>query len=939
MDTCNMITKKIGTLLAPFILTVMMPTNLPSSRMPRGFTQEDLEFGKLLKGISKIGQNVMIDIVRTMYSHPTVKSERGTMHFRVYLKTVLSWSSGKVKSKFTKLDEPFLDENLMTQEFDISFGFRVITEVLFDVYPLSCNCKDQIKYLKTLRNKVSHKYNDPDLNFETEIDQLKTSLREIYEGVGEVLKVDFTKNIASMERFLHDICDSHFRQDDMISYEEDIREFKESNEHKLTVIGCKEFKEQYCKCKVLNPWTCLTEPNASVYKRDIGGIFTPLTIKDSNTEIDLKELLTVKKRINGKLKVPNALLLLGPAGCGKTSICHYILNDWYGKGEKIAELKNIHLVILVEMHRVRSMDLQEYLIKQRIYKRDKEIEPEYIIDSDKIISVLQGLNVLFIIDGYHDGNENSKYIMEEIFAKFGDQRIILTTLPEFCETAAILSRTYSVEYLSVEINGIDGCRLEEFTENFSKSIVVDESDYKNESEEFLTLIKNSTILKEYLKLPLTLALVIYLWRYDCDILKRVKCATSLYFQLFSLCQKKLVTCLHNHETNNNCVWDLMKCLGKQAWSSLQSQQSYGSFLSGYQIKEIEEMCENQKIDKKQFMSAFLLSEFDEDSSPDEYSYSFLNKTQMDFLAGAYLVDQVREKRSILRKISEWQKYHELIFFLTGHMARQKILDDNISIIFDLINEAEVDDKNFNFWWRILLESCHNKSLRRIISEDKLSQDHWELDQYQVVSGLKLLAHTPVELESLKIEIPGDVEPYDIPELLVTMQEMCCYRKKRNPTKVELHLVRHNEYSCDKLSDDFIGALLKWGRLTHFTGSLGEQEKNKETLVTGKCFKLKTASVRITTPRALSSLSNSLSNIYKSLKRLHIILAFSQNCDPKSLPKLKFSGDLEITVPNLKDEDKEWLAAVVQQVCGCPPGHRSNDPQQSLGGAIIKKKKN
>ncbi|KAG7163828.1 putative NACHT domain-containing protein 1 [Homarus americanus] len=895
-------------MMIPFIIITMMSANVQSSKILKGISEEDLIFSKLYKCVHQIGQKTMVDVVLAMYSSPLATSEGGTMLLRNYLENILHWSEQQIE----KMEERFLDVNLMTQEFDISFAFRMINEVLPDIFShLSDDCKDKINYLRILRNKISHKYGSANLDIRNEIDDLKLVLQNIYEGVGQALGIDFANNIAAMQKSLLDICNAKFRRDDRKRYLEDIQEFKKNKKHKMIVYGCKELVTHYQRFRVLNPCIWLTDPTLSVQKYNIDKIFTPLKIEDCDKEIDMANLLTEKKQIGDELKVPNALLLLGQAGCGKTSLCHYILRDWYRQDEKLAGLKRFDLVFLVEIRTVKSKCLEDYLTQQRIKETCKEFE------ACDIIPVLKELDVLFIIDGFDEANKTSKKLVDDIFKEFGNQRILLTTRNEYHHDAILVSRKHFVDYLVVDICGFDDVRFEEFTEKVFKAVTGNENECQNMVGEFMKHVKECEVPREYLRLPLTLALLIYLWNDNHDILNSVTSATSLYSELFRLCQKKLEERLCPIKPKSREVKELLLYLGEQAWFLLKSEYIC---INNEIVTKIKKKCQNEDVDEIQFMSAFLVCEYDEDADTNEYLYNFLHKTQMEYLAAGYLVNLVKKGKSlddIKREVSDWQRYHEILIFLTGHLAKEEILQYNLQSTFKILDEAHPGSGNYNFWWKIFVEACRLESVGNIIVEYKLLTKHWQLDHQHVVSGLKFLNFTRVQLKSLKIEMPNSVNPYEVPDFFDTFTKtrwkLRGRHDKRNPILVELHFWCHNEYNCEKPSDDFLHALYPWGHLINFTGSLGKQEMDKEVL--SYCFNLKTIRVRVNTPNALVSLTNSLLRIYKTVRQLRITLAFSTDCDPTTLAPVEFKGNLELTIPGIGDRHLTWLEAAIKQVGG------------------------
>ncbi|XP_045611068.2 uncharacterized protein [Procambarus clarkii] len=406
-----------------------MPFNVPPNKMPVGFSLEDFIFSKLYKCIHHEGQKTMCEVFQAMYLH-TFSDKTKTV--KEFVKKSMGLSSAQFKTTFTKLDKEQLDFNIMTLKMDITILCKLVLKGFPNIYNLDSNCQDQIINLRMQRNTISHKYKSDKLDIAAEVDKLKIIYRNIYEGVGVALGKDFSENIREREKALDDIRDAQIRQDDMETYKEDIKKFKDDNLHKLIWNGRKELETLW-----------MTHTSESSFSRiNVGKKFSPLKIKDLKKDIAVEELLTVKTD-------PCAVILFGLAGTVKT-LCQYIVSNWCDPDNNIiTDLKNFDLVFLFEVQTVKSCSLKRHLAEQLIVQTSREFE------LSKLITFLQELNILFIIDGFHEANEVSKELLGEVFEKFGNQHILLTTTPDYLTNAILLSNEHNVDYLAVEMFGFD----------------------------------------------------------------------------------------------------------------------------------------------------------------------------------------------------------------------------------------------------------------------------------------------------------------------------------------------------------------------------------------------------------------------------------------------------------------------------------------------------
>ncbi|KAG7168212.1 hypothetical protein Hamer_G016854 [Homarus americanus] len=348
------------------------------------------------------------------------------------------------------------------------------------------------------------------------------------------------------------------------------------------------------------------------------------------------------------------------------------------------------------------------------------------------------------------------------------------------------------------------------------------------------------------------------------------------------------------------------------------------------LNDISEVCAQKKVDPKDFLSAFLMSEDnnfkksdkgnqvlmskDKKSERGKPIYEFLHKTQMEYLAAAFLTNSLnnknqKENRS-LRDIANlhkcWKNYQEVIKYLTGHMASQEILQRNERELIDLIDKAEVKNTDFNFWWNIVAEShpiirrqdktsydtVNHPEVKRIITKEKLQKENWILDDTNVVSGLKLLKCTRVFLRSLQIKISRN--PHKIPFFLEEMQGVGEHRKYR----VKLYL-----FSRDQTSDIFLDSVMSWSILEHFEGSLQEQHNFSG------CNELKNICVTVTTLEALQSLCD----MPKCVRTLRVTLKLPPECNPADVPYLNYSGNLEVNLVDLTNERMPWVLEVLKKM--------------------------
>lgn len=946
----------------------------PPSKMPAGFNLDDFLFSKLYKSVIVVGTHTINEVLQVIFRKRA--GENISTYTVNQLIMEMKLSNKKMNNIANKIGGKLLEEKLLAFKIDVTGGIFLLQKVFHEEYKkLSSHCQTQIQTFRELRNSLSHNYPlihydfepcDEKLNFLLEknedigilqneirklqerkkgtnagkeldqiekyigekkkelyvfikIEKLKIILKDILENVAAEFKEDLTHCKNELDKILTDISRAKVEQYDQDTYNSEVQMFKSDPVHELVTKAREELKEHYKKLRVANPcpWMVMDQAEkSSVVNFYIDKIYTPLKIEGPGKEILTEELLVTNKNLGKETVMSPALVVSGLAGSGKSSLCLYLLHHWAEGTEEIKTLKDYNLVIFVDMRTIKSSTLEEYLKTQRIKKSTAGIS------SHDLIQRLDDLKLLFIIDGYDEAKKSSKKMVEEILAKFSEQHIVVTTRGEFCSEVKGLATRHHVEYLTVEICGFDSSRIHEFTEKVfavvrnSPFYIQTEACNARTSASFINYVqKRAKILEKLLELPLTLALMIYLW-IDCPAtLNRVTTATSLYYELFCLYQKKLKDRLKN-PCPDSTLENLLLLIGKKAWELLLSEESV---LSKDDEKEIEKECINEGCPKVELMSAFLVYEYYDTDSECSYDYSFIHKTQMEYLSAYFLVEEV-ENRSLhyAQKHFCGSEFHQVITFVIGHFARKRIINSNLDEIFTLLDN--VDSNDFNFWWKLLTESQNNKTFLMELCTRKLHHNKWKLSDDNVVSGLELLIAAPTYINELVIEI-NNIDPYDVKDLLSIMERMKINLQdrynKRNPILTELLFWQHFQTKCKYPSDRLLRTLYPWGHLRNFVGSVGEQKSGYEVL--NYCYKVKNLRIRLDTCGAEVCLANSLKRIGNSIRNLRVTLVLDPlECDASSLvclPNDRFTGCLELTLPNMTDENKMWIVEVVTKLTG------------------------
>ncbi|KAG0710386.1 NACHT, LRR and PYD domains-containing protein 5 [Chionoecetes opilio] len=561
---------------------------------------------------------------------------------------------------------PLLHCNIMEHDFDVCFGYELLTKVCVSLYgTLSEKCKASIRKLCELATEVMLGHAEGWVDSALLLRSFRLTLEAVYKGISQAFHEEFYDKLHVMEQDIDNILGS----EDSITEECKLKEddLEKYRTLRMAVKGYQELEGHYETLWNLNPFEWEEKVSHSGLERSdtsyfhLENIFTEPEIRNGTQTVPLNKLLQqadVKKEAH---VLPAVLLLHGLAGSGKTALCRYLIYYWLKGGTEVS-LRTTALVLLIDVPRVRSSRLKEFLLDQLLPVTCAGL------DADHIISTLKELNVMFLIDGYDETNRVSSDLVDEIFAKFGDKRILVTTRPELHKDVVCLTRRYNKALVSLEIRGFDDKKREEFCKKIFSSLNVDEMVCKHQTNEFLKYSRGqSEVLHQYLNLPLTCALVVFLWTHCLDTLTAT---TGLYQEIYCLLQARLAERL-SRDFIGVCdlpvILDtLLLFLGEQAWTMLRE----GSAVASEAIcAKLEGECKAKGIKVQELLSGFHLCHLDENPDVWKLRVAFQHPIHARYLAATFLADCIHKSRmtvlGIGGQIDSCPKIEELLLFLTG----------------------------------------------------------------------------------------------------------------------------------------------------------------------------------------------------------------------------------------------------------------------------------
>ncbi|XP_042239107.1 uncharacterized protein LOC121877415 [Homarus americanus] len=792
-------------------------------------TPDDV-FSILYNFVSQAGEVVLADVVKVLYSQNYIKSRRGTMPLFEYCVSQKHWKDQRISAKFGN-DRHLLTCDITQQRrIEVNFAFKVIVELCGNGFDwLTPGCRNQIKLVKDYKYKICLKYGLSYFELASEVERFMKIVSSIYHEVGQQFKIDFKESLDIIFDKAKVISKDEASFKQVVNSNENI--FLENKDVFKLIKAQRELKEYFQRLKVANPFTWLDNMWHQRYEKGsmapmvVESIYTPLKIRDTGIKMDVKQLLTTT-RIGQEEAIPSVLLLNGLHGSGKTSLCYHLMEDWCKGTRKNDHIENFDLVFLIEHSKVGSILLKNFMREKMLKKTCEEFEIE------GIFQFMKRLDVLFIIDGYDEGTKETWTIVEEILEKFSNKRILLTTRPDCLADTTARLRNQPVNFLTVDIAELDDPAQTNIAKAIFEHWMGNTGEREKKLNDFLEYHHRGAGRKilDHLRFPLTAALYIAHWiSHGMEAMT----GTALHDALYELGMKQLGLSmgLHDPDILGKLTTELPYLLGRFAWKLLKTKRHT---LDETMESEIESFSRTINVDCVEIVLPFLTCTFNHFACPTKRCFSFMNRPQQSYYAAKYLCSCIVTGKSRIQdlqiEINDWKEYPYLLLFLIGHLRSQNVMNLTLQQILNIIHTSNFKKESYSYWWNLCVESQGHKVVRTFIAET-LPKFHWVLNQETVAPALKLLGSCPVELKSMSIDIPKNIDPYDIPEFLSLMENLSTVLKGRynedNPIEVKLHLWRNCENEAPQPSDKFLRSLVPWGVLVNFPGEFGEQEKTSK----------------------------------------------------------------------------------------------------------------
>lgn len=393
-----------------------------------------------------------------------------------------------------------------------------------------------------------------------------------------------------------------------------------------------------------------------------------MTINAQPRTISHEDILQVRRRDND---LPEVLIISGEGGMGKTTLLKFLTETWVENPKQITGLENVSHLIYFQL-RGSSISSFKDLLKNLIPNTFQEsgVKLEYFED------FFLNFNVVFLLDGYDEANEESKKLITDLLRfQQSNMRFVITTRPG-CLNDLIHIAEQRKKVMNIEIKGIRRADRLYFVEKTLSEIEHDPVRRNALRDNIIANLETLYMDMDELDVPLTITLVII--REFKDPSQR---STDIYEDLTVLMMGKITERLavQGIADAENKVKDYFSTLRKVSLRGLKRKEHD---LWPETVTELKAKCDSLNVPYIDMLSGFFSSKRTRKDLTFEQTWSFPHNKFQEHWAAGYIVTQfstwkLRNVQELSQKEVECLADHPYlkVFFEDSEEARQFFSED------------------------------------------------------------------------------------------------------------------------------------------------------------------------------------------------------------------------------------------------------------------------
>ena len=366
--------------------------------------------------------------------------------------------------------------------------------------------------------------------------------------------------------------------------------------------------------------------------------YVPLRLEKDKLPTELKNIF-IEPRV----------LLVGDAGCGKTTICQYITYSW-SKGEIwqnryewLFYIKMRNLITNYYPPRSNDYSLIDIIATEcfqgfELNDSDKEQLKNYLENSKHILWILDGCDERVIPD----------YLITIERTLFAQRNLLLTARPYVSDDIK-----YDIE---IDVKGFMPDDIENYIKKYFSPM------FRTTATNCWSFIKGSSHLRETAKVPACLQMMCSLWDYSKKVLEPSITMGKLYQKMCEHLLRRYLLKFHKECTRTTPGRSLYRLPNARAFTYLESlafqaTKSHRLTISGEELADIDDSSLLSLL-----QIGLLISE-NRTPSPvlTENTYYFVHRSFQEYLCARYMInvlssnDSIGQQQGIIQFISD-EKY-------------------------------------------------------------------------------------------------------------------------------------------------------------------------------------------------------------------------------------------------------------------------------------------
>lgn len=617
-----------------------------------------------------------------------------------------------------------------------------------------------------------------------------------------------------------------------------------------------------------------------------------------------------------KLK-PRVVIVYGPAGSGKTWLCHHLREEWCCGRSMSGFKRKLQLLVLLSEENVHEESFSHHL-KNVMHPKLFSHVPE-----TDVIKFLCQCRVCFLMDASAGCKPEFTSAVNEVMRHLGQNMAIITARPEARKD--VLSATAKFQAEEVYLQPLGDSQRKDLCFNYLKILNANEGEptiprrtrfdpsvVNIEKDCELQEDPNTAIGKFLQKLgseerkdlfyPLPLAYLLWLWLRDPKHLTKVTTISKLFVKVFSVCEQisekvKQSSCPPGEKMKKGSGKEMIEKLASRATEMFSTslvatsrRENLIEFLSLYPLLGYFKDCPTLRHKTWHFLHPFLaevLCAWD------------TQRINTDF---CWKVKVIRYWKQVDNTRSKGSKYVTVTQLLTGFLYWEKNRSIPAKPIVKLYKAMGVADDDFPAWVSLLREGAWVLPLEKAVMKDVM--ESWKTS-WRVPYAKPREVEAMVQLVTHRVYRPREV----IIETKAPTEVVCMLT--RQPS-INVRILKGFQESA--LRDSLLDALRDAGNVIEFEGKI----KEKGAAALSRMTRIHTLDVHLTSVAAIRVFSQSVKKLM-SLRELHLHLKIDETTPVGMIPQITVVPRLVrsyLYLHSIKDKNHKWAAEVAKKLECC-----------------------